>query len=55
MFLNHTPLKPEIIRHSKMPGNLLISGSLSVISIMDDLKINNFITADELYAIYFQE
>lgn len=53
MFLNHTPLKPELIRYGKTVGNILISGSLNIISILEDLKISNFITADELYAIYF--
>lgn len=46
MFLNHTPLKPELIRYGKTVGNILISGSLNIISILEDLKISNFITAD---------
>lgn len=53
MFLNHTPLKPELIRYGQTAGNLLVSGSLNIISILEDLKISNFITADEMYAIYF--
>lgn len=38
-----------------MPGNLLISGTLNVLSILEDLKITNFITANEMYSIYFTE
>lgn len=55
MFLNHTPLKPEIIKFSKQSGNLLVSGSLSIGSILEDLKVSNYITADEIYAIYFHD
>lgn len=51
--MNHSPLKPELVRYSKMPGNILISGTLDVLSILKDLKISNFITADEIHAIYF--
>lgn len=52
MFMNHTPLKPELIRYSQQPGNILLSGSLNVKEILEDLGIKNFVTADELYAIY---
>jgi len=55
MFLNHTPLKPELLRFSREKGNLLVSGSLSIMAILEDLGIKNYVTADELYAIYFQD
>lgn len=47
MILNHTPLKEEFIAESKN-GLLLISGSMDIIGIAEDLRIKNFITADEL-------
>lgn len=52
MFMNHTPLKPKLVEYSKMAGNLLITGSLSVKEIVEDLGIHNYITADEFYSLY---
>lgn len=30
MFMNHTPLKPEIIEHSKKGEWILVTGSLQI-------------------------
>jgi ribonucleotide monophosphatase NagD (HAD superfamily) len=52
MFMNHSPMRPHLIQFSKEPGVLLVSGSLKVTDILDDLGIVNYVTADELYALF---
>lgn len=55
MFMNHTPVRPHLIKYSKMPGLLLVSGSLKITDILDDIGIKNYVTADELYAIFHEQ
>lgn len=38
-----------------MNGNLLVTGSLNIVDILKDLKITNYIIADEIYAIYLSD
>ena len=52
MFMNHTPLKPKLKEYAAMQGNLLITGSLNVKGIVEDLEIKNYVTADELFQIF---
>jgi hypothetical protein len=52
MFMNHSPMRPEIIKFSQMKGILLVTGSLEITDILHDLNINNYVTADELYTIF---
>lgn len=46
MFMNHSPMRPHLIKFSKQPGVLLVSGSLRVLDIIEDLGISNYVTAD---------
>ena len=55
MFMNHSPVRSYLMKYSKLPGIILISGSLNIVEIVDDLNITNYITADELYAIFHQQ
>ena len=52
MFMNHSPVRPHLSKYSKQEGIILISGSLKVTDIIDDMGISNYVTADELYAIF---
>jgi hypothetical protein len=46
MFMNHSPVRSHLIRFSKLPGIILISGTVNIIEIVEDLNIKNYITAD---------
>lgn len=52
MFMNHSPMRPHLRKYSQLPGVLLVSGSLRITDILDDLAITNYVTADELYALF---
>lgn len=52
MFMNHSPMRPHLRNFSKQSGVLLVSGSLRITDILDDLAITNYVTADELYALF---
>ena len=52
MFMNHSPMKPELLKF-KNKGTILISGTLQIEDILQNLKITNYITADEMHALYF--
>ena len=52
MFMNHSPVRPHLSKYRKQEGIILISGSLKVTDIIDDMGISNYVTADELYAIF---
>jgi hypothetical protein len=52
MFMNHSPMRPHLRKFSQLPGVLLVSGSLRITEILDDLSITNYVTADELYALF---
>ena len=53
--MNHSPIRPNLIKHSKQSGILLLTGSQNVNSILEDLGIFNYITADELHALSHPE
>lgn len=46
MFMNHSPMRPYLNKYRREPGILLVSGSLRITDILDDLKISNYVTAD---------
>lgn len=50
VILNHTPLKKDLVRESKK-GPIIITGSHDVVGVVNDLEINNFVTADELFTL----
>jgi len=50
--MNHSPVRPHLSKYSEQEGVILISGSLKVTDIIDDMGISNYVTADELYAIF---
>lgn len=52
MFMNHSPMRPHLRKFSQLPGVLLVSGSLRITDILDDLAITNYVTADEMYALF---
>lgn len=52
MFMNHSPMRPHLRNFSKQSGVLLVSGSLRITDILDDLAITNYVAADELYALF---
>lgn len=54
VILNHTPLKGELVKASK-EGLVIITGSLDVEGIVEDLGIRNYATADELYTIFLHQ
>lgn len=54
MFMNHSPIRPHLNKFSKLDGILLLSGSLKITDIVDEMGITNYVTADELYALFHQ-
>jgi ribonucleotide monophosphatase NagD (HAD superfamily) len=52
MFMNHSPMRSYLSKFSNEPGVLMVSGSLRIIDILEDLGISNYVTADELYALF---
>lgn len=50
--MNHSPLRPEL-RKFKNEGIIVVTGTLQIEDILSDMDITNYITADELFAVYF--
>lgn len=50
VILNHTPLKRDLVMESKK-GPIVITGSHDVVDVVQDLNIDNFVTADELFIL----
>lgn len=46
MFMNHTPVRPHLKEYSKKKGVLLVTGSLRITEILEDMHIDNYVTAD---------
>lgn len=49
--MNHSPIRPHLLKYSRQEGILLLSGSMRITDIVDQMGITNFVTADELYSI----
>lgn len=52
MFMSHSPIRPHLRRYSSDGGVLLLTGSLKITDIVDEMGISNYVTADELHAIF---
>jgi ribonucleotide monophosphatase NagD (HAD superfamily) len=52
MFMSHSPIRPHLRKYSQEGGVLLLTGSLKITDIVDEMGINNYITADELHSIF---
>jgi hypothetical protein len=52
MFMNHSPVRPHLRKYSEKEGLILLTGSLRITDIVDDMKITKYVTADELYALF---
>lgn len=51
MFMNHSPIRPHLLKYSQQEGILLLSGSMRITDIVDQMGITNYVTTDELYSI----
>ena len=52
MFMSHSPMRPLLRKYSSQGGVLLITGSLNITDIVNDMGITNYVTADELHTIF---
>lgn len=52
MFMSHSPIRPHLRKFSNEGGVLLLTGSLRINDIVDTMGISNYVTADELHAIF---
>ena len=52
MFMNYSPVRPYLQQYSQKEGIMVITGSLDVTGIVDEMGITNYVTADELYALF---
>lgn len=52
MFMSHSPMRPHLRKYSQEGGVLLLTGSLKITDIVDDMGITNYVTADELHSIF---
>ena len=46
MFMNHSPVRPHLRKYSEKEGLILLTGSSRIRDIVDDMKINKYVTAD---------
>ena len=51
MFMNHSPIRPHLLKYSQQEGILLLGGSMRIADIVDQMGSTNYVTADELYSI----
>lgn len=52
MFMSHSPIRPYLKKYSSQGGILLITGSLKIQEIVEEMGIHNYVTADEIYALF---
>lgn len=52
MFMNHSPVRPHLRKYSQKEGIILLTGSLRITDIVEDMKITKYVTADELYTLF---
>ena len=52
MFMSHSPIRPHLRKFSSQGGVLLLTGSLNIEHIVQDMGITNYVLADELHSIF---
>jgi hypothetical protein len=50
--MSHSPIRPHLRKYSQQGGVLLLTGCLKIEEIVDEMGITNYVTADELHAIF---
>lgn len=46
MFMSHSPIRPHLRKYSEQGGVLLLTGSLRIEDIVEEMGIKNYVTAD---------